>query len=229
MGCGRAFIGKKGSVDYHHEMNATHFEEWLAEVQMKIPNCSIIFIDQTSYHRRISDETKNPTANWRKSEVIDWLERNNITVPEPYSAFHEATLPVLRQLCKENRKTQKFVVEEMVENCGKDVKLLWLPVAHCELNADELIWSHVKGEVARCNKTFKIKDVLPLCQEKLQNTTPELWAKCEKHVIDLENKIMEKEKIAEEFLGNERHKILIQLNGSDEDESDSSEDSEDEN
>ena len=27
---------------------------------------------------------------------------------------------------------------------GDVVKLLWLPVAHCELNAIELIWAYVK-------------------------------------------------------------------------------------
>ena len=65
-----------------------------------------------------------------------------------------------------------------------------------------------------------------MCQEKLQNTKPELWDKCERHVIALEDKIMEKEKIAENFLGEIRHQIVIQLNGSDDEDSSSGEDSE---
>ena len=146
LGCGRAFIGKKGSLDYHDEMNAQHFEDWLGEVLEKIPDHSVIVIDQASYHRRVTDATKNPTSNWRKADIISWLHRNNIDVPEPFEKFEDATLPVLRQLCKENKVKQKFVAEEMVESSGKDLTLLWLPVAHCELNAIELIWAHVKSK-----------------------------------------------------------------------------------
>jgi hypothetical protein len=62
-------------------------------------------------------------------------------------------IPVLRLLSKKYKLEPKYFVEEMIEKCGKDIKLLWLPVAHCELNPIELIWSHVKGEVARNNKT----------------------------------------------------------------------------
>lgn len=62
------------------------------------------------------------------------------TVPELFGNFEEMTVPLLRQLAKQHKLIPKYVIEEMAENCGKNVKILWLPVAHCELNPIKLIW-----------------------------------------------------------------------------------------
>jgi hypothetical protein len=163
----------------------------------------------------LNEETKNPTTAWRKSEIIDWLVKKGVPIPEPYSCFEDATVPVLRLLSKKYKLEPKYFVEEMVEKCEKDIKLLWLPVAHCELNPIELIWSHVKGEVARNNKTFKIKDVLPLCQKTLASVPVDLWSKCVQHVIKLEDEVIKRERIAEGYMGELRHKIIITLTESD--------------
>ena len=59
--------------------------------------------------------------------------------------------------------------------------ILRLPVAHSELNAIELIWTNVKGEVARKNKMFKMKDVKMLMEKALANVTVEEWVNAIKH------------------------------------------------
>lgn len=48
-GCMKCFIGKKGSTDYHDEMNAAHYEEWFRQVLVVIPDHSVIIIDQAPY------------------------------------------------------------------------------------------------------------------------------------------------------------------------------------
>ena len=73
-GCGECFIGKKDSVDYHHEMNAAHFERWWKETVLPaLPNNSVVVIDNAKYHTRQTDESKSPTTAWRKREIQDWL------------------------------------------------------------------------------------------------------------------------------------------------------------
>ena len=67
-----------------------------------------------------------------------------------------------------------------------EVKLLWLPVAHCELNTIELIWAYVKKHVTRNNKTFKINDVLQWCKETVEDIPPTLWPNC---VSDMHKKL----------------------------------------
>lgn len=137
---------KKKNQDYHTEMNAQHYEEWFAEVLKLIPDKSVIVIDQASYHKRITDETRNPTTAFRKQEIIDWLTARQIELPVGFSKFSEMTVPVLLNLARQHKIDPIYVIEKMARESGKDVQLLWLPVAHCELNAIELIWSAVKSK-----------------------------------------------------------------------------------
>ena len=46
------FKSKKGSADYHEEMNATSFEEWFKEKLLPaLPPNTLIVMDNPSYHR----------------------------------------------------------------------------------------------------------------------------------------------------------------------------------
>lgn len=72
----------------------------------------------------------------------------------------------------------------MAAATGKEV--LRLSPYHCALNPIELIWSQVKGHVARNNRTFKFADVKILLQEALNLVTPEKWKDCICHVIETE-------------------------------------------
>lgn len=144
----KCFIGDKSKKkqDYHTEMNSEHFEEFFGEILEFIPEKSCIVIDMASYHRRITEESRNPTTRYRKQEIIDWLIAKEIDVPETYADFNDMTVPVLLNLSRLHKIDPVFAIEKMVEESGKDVKILWLPVAHCELNAIELVWSNVKGK-----------------------------------------------------------------------------------
>jgi transposase len=156
----KCFIGDKTKKkqDYHTEMNSEHFEEWFTEVLEIIPAKSVVVIDQASYHKRITPETKNPTTSYRKQQIIDWLVDHNIPVPEEYPSFMKMTVPVLLALARKRKLEPVYVLQKLAEDSGKDVKILWLPVAHCELNAIELIWSAVKREYSY---VFYLQIVLP--------------------------------------------------------------------
>ena len=143
-----AFIGhsKNQAADYHTEMNSQHFIEWFTKVLDLLPDRSIVVLDQASYHKKIEEGTKNPRSNWRKSEIIKFLIDNNFNVPHPYSSFQDMNVPNLRQLAATKKNVEVKVVESLATKCGKNVKVLWLPVAHCELNPIELVWATVKSE-----------------------------------------------------------------------------------
>ena len=51
-GCDWVFKSKKGSSDYHDEMNATSFEEWFQEKLLSaLSPTTLIVMDNASYHR----------------------------------------------------------------------------------------------------------------------------------------------------------------------------------
>ena len=87
-----------------------------------------------------------PNSAWRKADIVAWLNLKNIR-------FEESCVKTeLLGIVKQNRhKFKKFVVNEIAEKSGHTV--LRLPPYHCTLNPTELIWSQLKGYVARHNTT----------------------------------------------------------------------------
>ena len=62
-GCDWVFQSKKVSSDYHDEMNATSFEEWVNEKLLPaLPPNTIIVMDNASYHRYWDDTTGGQTT-----------------------------------------------------------------------------------------------------------------------------------------------------------------------
>ena len=66
--------------------------------------------------------------------------------------------------------------------------VLRLPPYHAELNPIELIWSQIKGYVARRNTTFKMADMKQLFCEAVGSITSTEWQNCVRHVIDVAEK-----------------------------------------
>ncbi len=129
--------------------SSNHIDIWLRGVGHRFED--VVVLDQAKYHRRVTDDTRNPTTAWRKRQIIDWLKKQNVPVPDDayIDEFTDMTVAELRNLAKKYPIKKKFVVERIVEESGKDVKILWLPVAHCELNPIELVWSNVKSKTTK--------------------------------------------------------------------------------
>ncbi|XP_046393670.1 uncharacterized protein LOC124161396 [Ischnura elegans] len=197
------FEGKKDSADYHSEMNALHFEEYFRRILRHLPEKSVLVIDQAPYHTMQDPQTKNPNLKWTKVEIIDWLVKNRIepAVNEDGTQdnYESLTKSELIELGKWKFKTFRYLLDTVIQESGKRVKLLWTPVAHCEFNAIELIWAWVKNWVAKNNKTHKIKDVLQLCVQALGDVTVSTWKNAVEHVKKIEDYYWIKDRLVEEF------------------------------
>lgn len=223
------FISKKDTKDYHGTMDSVRYLEWFKKVLLLVPNKSVLVLDQAPYHRKRVETTINPTTSWRKQLIIDFLERNNVPKPLGINQFKEWTRPKLLNLARQNRIPTKFVVEDLCEKSGKEIKVLWLPPAHCEFNAIELIWAGVKGHISTCNDGSKSVDqIMTLAEEALARVTPEQWKKCIRHAIKYEERMWERDKLLEDnvFETNISVKISIKDDDTSSEESDSDYDSE---
>lgn len=215
------FQSKTSSGDYHDEMNGDVFVQWF--VQQLLPNIpprSCIVMDNASYHSM--QENKVPTMSSRKDEMKEWLTSNGI-------AWNTAMIkPQLYELIQMNKpRCTKHVIDELARQ--HEHYILRLPPYHCELNAIELIWAQVKGEVATQNDTFKMCDIKILLANALANVTPENWEAADQHVMKLETQIFESEiridtTLSEEMLNTFR----FHLADNDDDESSDSESETDE-
>lgn len=221
----KCFVGKKGSSDYHNEMNKEHFEEWYRFVLSVIPDKSVIVIDQAPYHTMLDPNFRNPTSAWTRSRILEWMATRQVILPEGIQHFSQLNKPQLLELSRAYHYEKKYLLEKITtELRGDDVKLLWLPVAHCEFNAIELIWAYVKNNVAKHNTTFKINDVMQLCIETMQNIPATVWANCVQHA----NKIEDMYRSKDHLVDVEIEPLIIKLHeddtDSDEYDSDESED-----
>ena len=114
-------------ADYHQDMNANVFENWFLEKLIpNLPEKSVVILDNASYHCCQVD--KIPNMNTRKAEMLDFVKRNSLTVPEPLP-----TKPVLLELIKMANIQKKFAIDSIAFENGHLV--LRLPPYHCCLNA----------------------------------------------------------------------------------------------
>jgi hypothetical protein len=84
--------------------------------------------------------------------MIEWMKKNKVPLPELVTEFLDMNKASLIELSKKYPQKERYVIIDLVEKSGKNVKILFLPVAHCELNPIELIWAFVKGKVSELNK-----------------------------------------------------------------------------
>jgi len=87
----------------------------------------------------------NPRSYWTKTKIAEWMKRRSVPLPPLVTDPMQMLKATMLQLCKKYHREEVFIVEEIIARSKKDIKLLFLPVAHCELNPIELIWALAKG------------------------------------------------------------------------------------
>lgn len=110
---------------------------------------------------------------WLKQKIVDWVVQHDIRLPEGVESFHKLTKSSLIELAKSKPVKPKFIVEKLAEESNKDIKILWLPPAHCEFNPIELIWAIVKGYIAKHNPGNNLNGIYELSKKAVSNITPE--------------------------------------------------------
>lgn len=162
-----------------------------------------------------------PKMHWLKQKIKDWFDLHQI--PKP-SNFEKMTKPELIQLSKYHPIQTKYLIEELAESSGKDIKVLWLPVGHCEFNAIELIWARMKHYVSTHNNGKSLNEIYHLSLEALSEIRPEIFKKCVEHVKTYENKMWKRDRLVEDMIEQSIQPIVIRANFSDDDTTDESDD-----
>ena len=181
-GCQLLFRGHStDGRDYHREMNATVFEDWVKSSllpALQKPSC--IVMDNASYHSREEPSTKAPTTKSKKQDMIDWLQKNEISFPE------NCLKPQLYNIIKANKPPKQYVSDNLI-TAGGIHQILRLPPYHCDLNPIEMIWGITKNKVATNNTKFNLEETKKLTQEALGAIDGKVFASTCNHVIGVED------------------------------------------
>ncbi|VDH88880.1 Hypothetical predicted protein [Mytilus galloprovincialis] len=141
-GVGLIFESKTNSSDYHDEMNSEHFTEWFRDTLIpRLSPQSVVVMDNAPYHSHLDPESRAPSTGANKPGISAWLDKNNVH----YDPKMKKT--GLLDLVNQHKPQKKYVIDELAKAHGHVV--LRLPPYHCELNPIEMVWSDLKGFVAR--------------------------------------------------------------------------------
>ena len=91
--------------------------------------------------------------------------------------------------CKQNILKPKYMISKIAEKYN--VKILFLPVAHPELNPIELVWSMLKKYIKEKNVNYSLSEVEKHAHEFFTTYKQSTWQKCVEHVKKIENEYLE--------------------------------------
>ena len=152
--------------------------EWFEKLLGKLDESSVVVLDNAPYHNARTDDSRNPTTSWKKVDIQTWLSDHNIQ-------FEQTMLkPELLEIAARHKVLPVYKTDVLAARANKDIKVLRLPVRHCELNPIELIQADLKSYIGRNNTTFKLEDVQKLFYVAKETITRERWANAVRHVID---------------------------------------------
>ena len=173
------------SSDYHTEMNNDVFLDWMkTKVIPKVEDRSVIVIDRATYHMVTTPETRPAKSTFTKKKLLEWLRAHNIhdeelQRPDEVILSRPSAGGLSRQelwdIACQNKPEPVYLIQKAIEEAGRDLKLLILPVHHPELNPIETMWSRLKTYAYRNNITFSLKDLEQHVRDEYARITPEHW------------------------------------------------------
>uniref|UniRef100_A0A914WM50 Tc1-like transposase DDE domain-containing protein n=1 Tax=Plectus sambesii TaxID=2011161 RepID=A0A914WM50_9BILA len=127
--------------DYHREMNAEKFENYLKRCAPLLKDSSgtpvVLFIDNAPCHSRYVD--KKPTMAMKADDVRAWLTSHNI--PFPVFTMKKALFKTFINPLS-NAKCNIYAAKQIAKENG--FLMLRLLPYHCDMNWIELVWSWIK-------------------------------------------------------------------------------------
>lgn len=109
------FASSSTTGDYHGDMNAEKFENWLDNDMLpKLEEPSLIVLDNASYHSRLVE--KQPTSSWTRAQLFSYFEKKNIKVDEKLLRIE------LLAIARQHLEKKRFVVDEIITKHGHQVK-----------------------------------------------------------------------------------------------------------
>jgi transposase len=135
-----------------------------------------------------------PSNRNNKTQIIDWLNNNNILFPE------NALKVELLNLVKLHSPPKSYSVDEIIRNAGHIP--LRLPPYHCDFNPIEMVWSQMKNYITTHNIDNNVQQCKTLIEESMKIITLDNWNNYVNHCEKLENDYWESDGIIESNIEN---------------------------
>ena len=186
----------KKSDDYHSEMNWDVFSDWCERVvfpRIAATNkSSVVVLDRATYHTVVDEEDRRPVTCWNKARLIDAIRRWGGPPDDwPLTWAKKKSKHQLLDFARSIYPSPKYKIQKIADKFTTEsfqIKILFLPVAHPELNPIEMVWGFVKRTVAAQNMTFKLSAVEQATKEQIKKVTADQFQKYYMHAIKEEDR-----------------------------------------
>ena len=167
-------VTKGQLADYHQDMNANAFEDYLRELCPKLGKGAVLIMDNAPYHTR--NLFPMPTQSSRYDEMTVFCDENGIDYPVKRATSNRRVHDRLQKDAFWRHWVQRHVEKLPIMYAAEaiasefEVEILRLPPYHCFFNPIEMAWSVVKGDVAKKNSSEKVAKKLDLVKELLNDS-----------------------------------------------------------
>lgn len=199
--CMLLYRGSKANkdADYHSEMNWDVFSRWCENTVFPAIESrgkkSVLVLDRATYHTKLDEEDRRPTSAWNKNRLVCAIERWGDAPaewPEDWRKLKRKSQ--LLEYARSIYPAPKYKIQKIADKFSTDefdIKILFLPVAHPELNPIEMVWSFVKRAVASRNLHFTLTHVENVTKTLMQGLTSSDIHGYVRHAQSEENKYRE--------------------------------------
>lgn len=186
----RMWKGNVKKEDYHSEMNVSVFKHWLNNYLLpNVTDTCVLVMDRASYHCSLTEESKQLSCTLKKDELIEWIIERQIKDHngQLYTllCLQQLCKPQLWAICELNRPKKRFAIFDWLGawnmEHGTDIRVLFLPVGHPQLNPIELIWSNIKQFVASNNHDFSMATIERLTRQRVLDIDSSVWTSACEH------------------------------------------------
>ena len=196
--CLLLFRGQKSNKDsdYHSEMNWDVFSSWCENTvfpEIKKTNAkSVVVLDRATYHTVLDDDDRYPVTSWNKSRLISAIDRWG-GAPDDWVLTWKRKMKKasLLEQARAMYPAPKYKIQKIADKFETEdfsIKILFLPVAHPELNPIEMVWGKVKRNVASRNMTFQLSAVEEETRHQISLVMKEDFSKYYQHAMKEEQK-----------------------------------------
>ena len=147
---------------------------------------SVLVLDWATYHTFLDEEGKFPATSWNNTRLADSIARW-VGIPDdwPLTKGVKKTKNELLERARElypmpTYKIQKIAIK--FNDGDFQIKILFVPVAHSELNPTGMVWSKIKREVATKNLNFRLSTVEEITKQAVLKFTASEFTKYVEHV-----------------------------------------------
>jgi len=197
-GCMLLYRGSKSNkdADYHSEMNWNVFSDWCEKRVFPAIKAtgkkSVIVLDRATYHTHLDDDDRKPTKAWNKKRLGDAIVRWGGQPDDwPLTWRKKKTKAQLFEQALLMYPAPIYSIQKIADTFSEgefELKVLFLPVAHPELNPIEMVWGIIKRKVAQRNLTFKLTAVEDETRKQIGSIGALDFKNYVSHVLKEENK-----------------------------------------